>query len=436
MDQKRKWLLGCVAFLAVSVLVWGIFHYRSGGVGSIIYPTEGSLQISSKPRLAPVDERSIVTELVNDNNQFAFDLYKQLGQGRTDNLFFSPYIVSQGMAMAYAGARGETASQVSTVLHFPQPIENVHAGFNSLDQTLTKNSSPDVELKIANSLWGQAGYEFSPEFLDILKRYYGTGIHTTDFRNSFKAVSEINNWIRDTTNGKIDNAISEPLGENTGLILANAMYLNAKWQDPFKGGSNGAFYSLAGWTKSVPMMSYEPNSLNNKQIFFRYAEGDHYQIVGIPYMDGKIEMVIILPEKGQFKQIEANLSGESVQAMLAGSRSWLVNLTMPKFHLEPPILSLKSALSEMGMVEPFSDAADFSGIDQEHSLKIGDITQKTYIQVDENGTEAAAAGITEFELISGILGVAEVTVDHPFIFFIRDTQTGTILFLGRVTDLP
>jgi serpin B len=322
-------------------------------------------------------------------------------------------------------------------LHFPQQVENVHAGFNAIDQTLTNSSSnADVELKIANSLWGQVDFQFDPEFLDVLKQFYGTGIHTTDFRDGFKAISEINNWIRNATNWKIDNAISEPPDPNTGLILVNAIYLNAKWQDVFKDRGDRAFYPLTGGTKSVSTMEYVPNSLNNKEILFKYAKGNHYEIVGIPYLDGKTEMVIILPEKGQFNQVEANLSGVSVHEMLEQRETRHVNLMMPKFRLEPPVLSVKTALSKMGMVEPFSDKADFSGIYQGHPLKIGDITQKTYIRVDENGTEAAAVGVMKFELISGHLGVVEMIVDRPFIFFIRNMGTGTILFLGRITDLP
>lgn len=417
-------------------LIFGFFVILCFGLLSSC-ADQGYIQLSSKPRLVPAAAASALSELAGNNNQFAFEMYKQLGEGQTDNLFFSPYSISQGLVMVYAGARGETATQIASTLHFAQPDEKLHSEFNALNQKLTGSTVPsaDFQLKIANAAWGQHDYKFLPSFLDVLAQYYGTGVRTTDFNDTTKAVNAINQWTKNATDGKIDRLISE-LSPDTRLVLANAIYLNAKWEDPFKAWGEGDFHPLSGGTRKVPMMRYKPSHDNNN-VLFLYVDGPSYQVVSLPYRDDHTEMVILLPAAGKFQQIEANLTSAWVQKILEQRQMYVVTLTMPKFRLEPPTIMLKPALSALGMRASFSRSdADFSGMDGERELFLDEIIQKTYIQVNEEGTEAAAATGMVFETISGVLGSVDMVVDRPFIFFIRDIETGTILFLGRVTDLP
>jgi serpin B len=397
---------------------------------------QSSMQLSSKARLAPVAEKTDLSALVSGNNQFAFEMYKRLGQTETGNLFFSPYSLSQSLATVYAGARGETATQIAAALHFSQPQETLHAGFNSLAQGFSSSpatflSKPDFELTIANALWGQEDYKFSPEFLDVLMQYYGTGVHTTDFNNPNQALNAINQWANNATNGKIDHALSE-IPPDTKFILANAVYFNAKWNEPFSSEGNDEFHSLTGEITSVPMMK---NSYNKD---LPYTKEPDYELAVVPYWENRAEMVILLPAEGKFNEIEAKLTNDWIQDKLTKNETTLHILIMPKFRLEPSEAGLKFGpiLSALGMVDAFSkDNADFSGMDGTRSLVIKEILQKAYIQVDEKGTEASVfSGV--FGVINAALYPVTMKIDRPFIFFIRDTQTGTILFLGRVTSLP
>jgi len=370
-----------------------------------------------------------LTELVSGNSVFAFDLYQAL-RDETGNLFFSPYSISVALAMTYAGARGETEQQMAETLHFTLSQERLHPAFNALDLELRSAERGDFKLHIANAIWGQTGYSFLSEFLDVLAKNYGAGLRLLDFQKEPQASRQvINDWVSEQTEEKIQDLI--PAGgvtRDTTLVLSNAIYFDADWEQPFSQvrTSDGLFNTLDGREVMVPMMSMsEPVSL-------LYAAGQGYQAVELPYKGGEMSMLILVPDAGQFGAFEAALDAGRVEATLGELEPKQVDLKMPKFSYESSF-SLAQNLAAMGMPNAF-EAADFSGMDGTKDLFISDVFHKAFVAVDEAGTEAAAAtavivGKTALPMVD-----VQLLVDRPFIFIIRDVNNGTVLFVGRVLN--
>ncbi len=374
--------------------------------------------------------------LVNGNTAFAFDLYRQLA-GEEGSLFFSPYSISQALAMTYAGARGETARQMAAVLHFDLEPAALHPSFGALAQSLTDRPSAagsgdqPFRLNIANSLWGDQQTIFLPEFLALLQSDYGAGLQAVDFRGQPEAArQQINDWIAEQTEDKIRDLVPEgAINPLTRLVLANAIYFNANWLRPFYEGatSDAPFTLLDGTVVNVPMM--------NQQERFLYGRGENYQAITLPYVGQGIEMVLILPDEGMFEAVEQGLTPEWFNGVLAGLKSQEVLLAMPKFSFEYT-LELSEALMALGMPDAFSDLADFSGMTAEEALYISKVLHKAFIELDEAGTEAAAATVVIMEAMMAPMPQepVELRLDRPFLFAIRDSVTGSLLFLGRVLD--
>ena len=389
-----------------------------------------SQERATLPPTPPVDWQ----ELVQGNSTLAFDLYRQLRQGN-DNLFYSPYSISLALAMTYAGARGETAQQLAQALHFTLSQENLHPAFNALDLLLAARGKDAAgkdgqgfRLHIVNALWSPKDYVFRPAFLDLLAENYGAGLRLLDFAQTEQARATINQWVAEQTENKIQDLL--PKGSPDGLtrlVLTNAIYFNAAWEHPFETEftQDGAFHLLDGSEITVPMMR-QGETLN-------YAEGEDYQAVELPYNGEELSMVILLPQSGQFTAFEEKMDSTGVQAILDGMSQTMVALSMPRFQIESGF-SLVGALSALGMTDAFQQDADFSGMqDGNEPLFIGDLVHKAFVAVDEAGTEAAAA--TAVRMVGGApQKPTEITVDHPFIFLIRDIHTGTILFVGRVVN--
>lgn len=377
-----------------------------------------------------------LTAVAQGNNEFAFDLYHQI-RDEDGNLFYSPYSIEVALAMTYAGARGETAEQMADTLHFTLPQEQLHPAFNALDLYLTQQGEQELSdeeedtpftLNIANALWGQEEYGFEQEFLDLLAANYGAGMRLLNFgENPEEAREIINEWVSEQTEEKIEDLLQQGvITPNTRLVLTNAIYFNAVWQHTFEESqtSDGAFTLSDGSEVTVPLMTQ-----TNR---FGYAEGDGYQAVELPYRNSTSSMVVILPAAGTFDEFESSLDAERVSDIVAQLETRGVALTMPKFEYEMP-LSLTETLQEMGMPAAFSGEADFSGMTGDRSLFISDVVHKAFVAVDEEGTEAAAATAVAMAE-SAMAEPAEMTIDRPFIFLIRDRETGTILFAGRVVD--
>ncbi len=389
---------------------------------------------SEKPRLAPASlEEAQVPELVAGNNQFAIDLYHVLFDKR-GNLFYSPYSISLALAMTYAGARGQTEQQMADVLRFALPQELLHPAFNALDQALASRGERVKEdqrfrLNIANAIWGQQDFDFLAAFLDTLAQNYGAGLRLLDFVKAPEdARQTINRWVEEETEDKIKDLLpAGSISSDTRLVLSNAIYFNAAWMYPFEESvtEDGAFRLLDGSEVVVPMMS-ESERLG-------YAQDTGLQAVELPYVGGELSMVILLPAAGRFEEFVEALDGEQLDAILADMTRVEVQLTMPKFEYESGF-RLKDALRRLGMKEAFSGDADFSGMTGGRDLFISDVYHKAFVAVDEEGTEAAAATAVVMELTAVAGRPVEVKVDRPFVFLIRDIESGAILFLGHVVN--
>ena len=381
-----------------------------------------------------VDDETLAT-LVNGNNEFAFDLYRQLVSTQDGNLFYSPYSISLALAMTYAGANGQTKEQMADVLNFLLEDEELHAAFNKLniefdsrDETQGDINWEGYTLNIINAIWAQKDWDFMSEFLDVMAGNYDAGIRLLDFwGNRQEAVEIINAWISEQTEGKIEDILDEsdiPL--ETIIVLTNAIYFSANWRIQFdqEDTYDDAFYLPDGSEITVPMM--------HQTDYFYYTVGDGYQSIDLKYDNGDLSMIAILPDADNFEDFESSLSSELVDEIIDSMEHDQVVLTMPRFDFESDF-SLKEVLETMGMTDAFDDGkADFSGITEE-AIWLSDVIHQATITVDEEGTEAAAASC-----VIAVLGMSEdppeINLDHPFIFLIRDNVTGTILFAGRVMN--
>lgn len=398
-------------------------------------PVKWAMALSDKQRVTSPDvTASDLTELVHGNSAFAFDLYKALST-KDGNLFYSPYSISLALAMTYAGARGETEQQMADTLHFVLPQDRLHSAFNALDQELASRGQgakgkdeKGFRLNIANAIWGQQDYRFLADFLDVLAENYGAGLRLLDF---VKAPEEsritINKWVSDETEGKIEELIPPGVIDAlTRLVLTNAVYFNAAWLNPFDESMthDGVFHQLDGSEVTVPLMG--------QTAYFGYAKGEGYQAIELPYDGSELSMVILLPDTGQFETFEGQLDADYMNAIIGDIAYRTLAVTMPKFKFESEF-SLSETLAAMGMPVAFSGAADFSGMTGAQDLSIKDVVHKAFVSVDEAGTEAAAA--TAVVMPTGMPNdLVHITVDRPFIFLIRDIQTGTIVFVGRVMN--
>ncbi|QTA87324.1 Serpin domain-containing protein [Desulfonema magnum] len=376
-------------------------------------------------------------ELTEGNSVFAFDLYQAL-RDRDGNLFYSPYSISMALAMAYAGSRNETGQQMKSTCHFTLSRERLHPAFNALDielatrgRTAEGQDGEGFRMNIANSLWAQKDYAFQQDFLDTLALNYDAEMRLLDFvRFPDESRIIINNWVSEKTESKIKDLIPPPLSPDTCLILVNAVYFNAAWEAPFsvEHTDDKPFYLSDGTSLTVPMMLQKND--------FNYGEDKDYQGVELMYDGGEMSMVILVPRAREFEEFEKSLDNIRVREILYDFEPKKIILEMPRFTYASESVSLKDTLGQMGMPAAFSySAADFSGMDGTLYLFIGDVLHKGFVSVDEKGTEAAAAtAITGPGSGPDASEPLELTIDRPFIFFIRDIQTHTILFIGRILN--
>jgi len=376
-----------------------------------------------------------LAKLVRGNSAFAFDLYQAL-RAKEGNLFYSPYSISLALAMTYAGARSQTEQQMASTLHFLLDQDSLHPAFNRLAAELASRGEgaagkdeQGFRLNIANALWGQEGYQFLAEFLDILATDYDAPLQLVDFASDPEAARvTINDWAAEETEGRIEDLIPPGVIDTlTRLVLANAIYFNAAWDLPFEPEmtQDGSFYLLDGSEVTAPLM-HQTESL-------AYTEGEGYQAVELPYDGGELSMVILLPAKGDLEAFESTLDASHLEAILKSLSYEQVALTLPKFEYKSDF-GLGETLAALGMPDAFTSDADFSGMTGTRELLIQDVIHKAFVSVDEAGTEAAAATAVVIGLTSAPAEPIQFTADRPFLFLIRDLQTGTILFIGRVVD--
>ncbi len=374
-----------------------------------------------------------MARLAGDNSAFAFDLYRAI-RSKEGNLFYSPLSISLALAMTYAGARGETATQMAETMHYTLERAPLHAAFNGLDQLLASRGKgakgkdgEGFRLNVVNAIWGQQDYHFEQAYLDTIAQNYGAGIRLLDYvKDPEKSRLAINRWVEDQTEDRIKDLIpAGMIDQLTRLVLTNAVYFNAAWAHPFseEATTDGQFHLADGTTVTKPMMCQTEQ--------YGYAAGDGYVAVELPYDGGELSMVVMLPDAGCLLEFEGALDATMVESLINDVQYRQVKLTMPKFEFESE-LPLGDTLQEMGMPSAFSDAADFSGITGGRDLQISEVLHKGFVSVDEVGTEAAAATAVVMRLTAMPAEPVEVTVDRPFVFLVRDVETGSILFAGRV----
>ena len=392
---------------------------------------QSSLQRVTSPNVPSIDTQT----LVNGNNAFALDIYQTLS-AEEGNIILSPFSMSLALAMTYAGARGETESQMAETLHFDLPQGQLHPAFNALDQDLAtrgeakSDEEKPLQLNIANAVWAEQTYPFLQEFLDVIASNYGAGIRLADFVNQFASVrSEINDWVYDQTEEKIKDLLPEGvLSSDTRMVLVNAIYFKADWLSQFDAADTfeAPFHLLDGTEITVKMM--------NQATFMPYYHGDGFQAVELPYAGDTAAMDILVPDEGNFEAFESSLDADLFNETINGLQPASLQLSLPKFTFESSF-SLSDALKSMGMLDAFDgNAADFSGMSERNDLFISDVIHKAFVAVDEEGTEAAAATAVIMEVTSAMMSDITLTIDRPFIFIIRDIPSGQILFIGRVLN--
>ncbi len=367
-------------------------------------------------------------------NSFAEALYRQIQSqaGGSGNIFLSPASISTAVAMTYAGARGETATQIAAALHYTLDANTLAGDFGSLIADLNSAGQGNYSLSLADALWGQQGFSFLAPFLNLMQADYGGGLQQVDFQNATEAARQtINNWVAQETNNKIQDLIPEGmLDPLTKLVLTNALYFKGQWATPFNANltQNAAFTLGSGSQVQVPTMHATES--------YRYMQSDGFQVLELPYAGNRLVMDVLLPSAGSgpagldVSQLPADLSG-----WLQGLTSQQVEVSLPKFQMTTQF-NLNQQLEALGMTDAFGPQADFSGIST-NPLNISSVVHKAFIDVDETGTEAAAAtgvGMIFAAIAMPITPSVVFNADHPFLFLIRDTQSGSVLFMGQVAD--
>ncbi len=390
--------------------------------------------VETERRGAHTDARQ---RLAEGNNRFACALYAQLRQEGT-NQIFCPLSISMALLMAYCGARGETAAQIRTALRVSVPDEELYATWGEL--TRRPHGKPGAyELTLANAVWIQRGAPLEPVFRDAIARHFDATWNTADFKSgSVAARSAINSWVSEQTRGRITSLLGpQSLAPDTRLALVNAAYFKGSWWSPFRRGKtrDGTFFLADGGRVRVPLM--------HTIVRAGYFRDPHYQAVTLQYLDPRMCMLLLVPERTDgLAALEATLSVAMIRQCLERGGSE-VDLVMPRFTVEWGTAELSGALAELGIREAFTrGAADFSGINgrvppDPESLCISSVYHKAFVEVNEEGTEAAAASATEM-LCAGLppepQAVPVVRADHPFLFAICDRPSGAVVFLGRVLN--
>jgi serpin B len=382
---------------------------------------------------APAPSSADRAAVVAGNNAFAVALYGQL-RNKPGNLFFSPESVSVALAMTYAGARGQTAAEMAKTLDFTVPPDRLAPAMGAELSDLNA-AHTGYELHVANGLWAQQGYVFLPGFLGVMKNDYGAGFKEVDFKAAAEAARQaINHWVEQQTNDKIQNLIApNALSSETRLALVNAIYFKGDWEKQFEKAETKEedFHVSAAQTTKAPLMHQERG--------FNYLDGGTFQALEIPYKSGELSMIVFLPNAVDgLEALEQTMTASNTQQWMSQLRHVpKVILSLPKFKMTQQF-GLSGTLAAMGMPSAFDKhAADFTGMAEKRELYISAVIHKAYIDVNEEGTEAAAAtGVVIARALAMQRPQQPVVfrADHPFVFVIRDNRSGSILFMGRVVD--
>lgn len=385
-------------------------------------------------RVPPVGAVPAETGLAERNTAFALELHRRL-RAEAGNVFFSPIGLSEALAMAWSGARGDTAAQMAKVLHLPAPADAVHREFREIHRRIEAvQKEGKSELALANSLWPQADERLLPEYLSLVKEFYGAAPTPVDYlRSPDAARSRINGWIEKKTRERIKDLLPPgSVGSDTRLVLANAVYFKGRWSTRFDKALTqaAAFHTAPGKTVSTPLMRGSPNA--------GYLEANDAQILRLPYQSDGISLVVLLPKNVDgLRELEDRLTAAELTkrlSSLSASRRQ-VDVWLPRFRVNYGF-RLRTLLASLGMTDAFdAGRANFQGMSgAKPGLFISEGFHKSFVDVNEEGTEAAAATGLVMIPASAAPPRPVFRADHPFLFLIRDDVTGTLLFLGSVTD--
>ena len=418
--KRISWiyLVGLVGLIAVGILT---IHSGVIAVAKESSQTESERIPVVPSRVLSAAERSLIV----GNTQFAFDLYRKLHQGN-GNLFFSPYSISQALAMVYTGSDGKTEDQMASALQFEFAPHDLPPVFGALHSELVRRGTRSFQLHLANSLWWQEGYALRQVYLKTLRKRFGATVESLDFSTApEKSRATINDWVSRQSNGKIKELLPQgSITSLTRLVLANAIYFRATWKERFNADytSNSPFHMLDGGQVTVPMM---------EQITpFAYTATGGVQAVELPYIGEQFSMVVLLPPRGQFEDFASSLTADRVAAILEHLSTKMVQVCMPRFEFRSSF-EFAAALAELGMTDAFIlGRANFRGMALDREFFLDDIYHQSIVSVDENGPYAAAGTAAEMVWPD----VPTVRLNRPFIFLIRNVETGSILFIGQVVD--
>ena len=417
MKTKRKFVItaGCIAVLIVAGLIYS---------GLVSPPV--NIQARAVDTFATSESVGSLSGAMND---FSFEMYKELGIDSDENVFFSPYSIFVALAMTYEGARGETAEQMKDVLGFEQNDEVSLCSFGRIYNLL--NIDSEYTLNTANALWTMKDYPFLEEYLSFIDNYYMGKATDVDFSNPIETAEIINNWVEENTGGKIEDMLSSgDISPSTVLILSNAIYFKGLWMTQFdkEDTVDRDFEITPTEIVQVPTMV-----LTDSEEKFNYTETDDLQILELPYKGDDVSMIIFLPKKDNISSVEQMLDNENLAMWMDSMNPTDVDIYLPKFTHKTEY-NLKEMLISMGMDLAFSFNADFSGMNGFGGLFIGKVLHKAFVEVNEEGTEAAAA-TTVHMFETAMPGQSKVfDADHPFMYLIQHKETGTILFMGKVVD--
>ncbi|MCC6643523.1 serpin family protein [Candidatus Peregrinibacteria bacterium] len=389
------------------------------------------------PTTKPQPTTQAAQQVIQGNNQFALDLYKRY-ESTAANIFFSPYSISTAFAMSYEGARSSTADQIQQTLHFPSDRSTLQEGSLTLNSQINQPNQK-YQLSTANALWAEKTYPFTQEYLDNTEKYYQGKTTNLDFVNATETSRQtINDWVAQQTKDKIKDLIPEgSIDKLTRLVITNAVYFKGDWVKQFDPELTRDEQFV---TSPTDFVMAKMMRATNEEATFNYAESDDMQIIELPYSGDDLSMLILLPkntdETNNLQALEKNLTLDQLNNWKNALQNKRVLLYLPKFKLETTYM-LAEDLMAMGMVDAFSSDADFSGMTGFKDLNISAVIHKAFVEVNEEGTEAAAATAIiqrAGSAISNAPVIPTFRADHPFIFIIQQKENGNILFMGRVTN--
>jgi len=423
MKNLQKGFIAPLLIALVAILVvggTGVYYFKNQK------PTLEPISIINDKEATPAGINSVI----NANNQFALDLYSELKK-EDGNLFFSPYSISTALAMVYEGARGKTADEIQAVFHFPVEGSIRKPAFAAIYNELN-NPDSKYKLNTANALWAQNDYKFLDDYFATIEKYYGGKATNVDFKNSTEDTRQIiNNWVESKTNNKIKDLFPKgSLDSSNKLVLTNAIYFKGTWNKQFKKSQtkDEDFQVSSSSTIKVPMMKQIGEDSK-----FLYAEDNVLQVLEMSYKGDKLSMIVLLPKNDNISSLENTLTLEKINEWKTKLTEQRVDVFMPKFTFDTKYF-MSNTLAKMGMPTAFTNNTDFSGMDGTQNLSIQTVVHQAFVDVNEEGTEAAAATGIGMTGTSMPQPVPVFRADHPFVFIIQDKDSGNILFLGRVAN--